>query len=571
MNKIIVPSELNAPGKGGILLVGRDPGREEEQLGRPFVGEAGHVLDGALEVAGLAREEVNITNLVSTRPANNEFKNHSVTDVEQGLAELRSLIAGLQPRLVIALGNEAAWATVPDYPGDSPFQASGIMDRRGYFHLRSDGVWVLPTLHPANVKYKVMPSAMLLELDFERARVWLEGELPRQPLPPIKIAREEGDLEGLVDSKYLSVDIETKWGVTETLCIGFCGDDFKPVVVPDTLLPFAFDLLATEIPKILHHGMFDIYKLEWLDGYPINGELHDTMYQHWALYPELAAKEDTGGEWSERKKASKMTRKGLAFLASMYGNWEWWKNYPEPSDPEYRAKMFRLNGIDCFATRFFFDLQMKELKKEGVVEQYLDAMQQVPIALKMQSRGMRVDNELRLERMRQLQDRLKENEDRVVEVGLEYVTEQAISQYVHQKSCECCHGRLPSPQGKLSNPRRKTAMCWSCAGFEKAPSKRDLLGWFEDKEVTHLKLGQGQLSKNVPVDKAKKALLEETVLGPCTKCDGIGYTEWIEFNPFSAKQLADLIYEHIGVPKTLIKKKQVDEEAVGAILHWARG
>ena len=46
------------------MLVGEQPGDEEDLRGHPFVGPAGQVLDQALEAAGLARREIFITNAV---------------------------------------------------------------------------------------------------------------------------------------------------------------------------------------------------------------------------------------------------------------------------------------------------------------------------------------------------------------------------------------------------------------------------------------------------------------------------------------------------------------------------
>ena len=60
----MVPNEINKPDRGGILIVGRDPGADEVKVGRPFVGLAGKLLTDALGDAGLDRGQLNLTNVV---------------------------------------------------------------------------------------------------------------------------------------------------------------------------------------------------------------------------------------------------------------------------------------------------------------------------------------------------------------------------------------------------------------------------------------------------------------------------------------------------------------------------
>jgi uracil-DNA glycosylase family 4 len=54
----------DGPRRAPLLLVGEQPGDEEDQEGEPFVGSAGRLLDSALEEAGIDRAQVYITNVV---------------------------------------------------------------------------------------------------------------------------------------------------------------------------------------------------------------------------------------------------------------------------------------------------------------------------------------------------------------------------------------------------------------------------------------------------------------------------------------------------------------------------
>lgn len=58
-----------------VVFVGEAPGAKEEELGTPFVGRSGKLLDKALLTAGLSRTEVYITNIVKRRPIDNRDPN----------------------------------------------------------------------------------------------------------------------------------------------------------------------------------------------------------------------------------------------------------------------------------------------------------------------------------------------------------------------------------------------------------------------------------------------------------------------------------------------------------------
>ena len=64
-----MPGEGNP--KAAVMLVGEAPGAREDAAGRPFVGPAGWLLDRLLGEAGLAREDVYITNVLKHRPPGN--------------------------------------------------------------------------------------------------------------------------------------------------------------------------------------------------------------------------------------------------------------------------------------------------------------------------------------------------------------------------------------------------------------------------------------------------------------------------------------------------------------------
>src|SRR2546422_9735377 len=82
------------PGEGpidaGVFLIGEAPGREEDAVGRPFVGSAGKVLDKALTAGRLSRQGVFITNVVKCRPPANRAP--KADEIEACRAYLQSQI-----------------------------------------------------------------------------------------------------------------------------------------------------------------------------------------------------------------------------------------------------------------------------------------------------------------------------------------------------------------------------------------------------------------------------------------------------------------------------------------------
>lgn len=99
------------PGAARLLLAGEQPGDVEDRRGEPFVGPAGRVLDDALEAAGIAREEVYLTNVVKhfkfTRDERGTRRLHRTpnrTEVVACRPWLDAEIREVGPEVVVFLG-----------------------------------------------------------------------------------------------------------------------------------------------------------------------------------------------------------------------------------------------------------------------------------------------------------------------------------------------------------------------------------------------------------------------------------------------------------------------------------
>lgn len=89
-----------------IMAVGEAPGSNEDKQGRPFVGAAGRFLDRLLEIAGLSRKDIFITNVVKCRPpGNRDPAEDEITTCTSTF--LHAQFQLVRPALTIALGRIA--------------------------------------------------------------------------------------------------------------------------------------------------------------------------------------------------------------------------------------------------------------------------------------------------------------------------------------------------------------------------------------------------------------------------------------------------------------------------------
>jgi DNA polymerase len=104
------------PGAGNpvaeVMVVGEAPGASEDKQGKPFVGNAGRLLNELLADAGLERDDVWVTNVVKARPPKN--RDPKAPEVAHHMPWLEQELALIQPRLVVPLGRHALKHFAPD-------------------------------------------------------------------------------------------------------------------------------------------------------------------------------------------------------------------------------------------------------------------------------------------------------------------------------------------------------------------------------------------------------------------------------------------------------------------------
>lgn len=144
------PATQAVPGEGlmdaRLMIVGEQPGDQEDLAGRPFVGLAGQLFDRYAQEVGLNRHEAYVTNAVKhfkfqVRGKRRIHQSPNGQEVSHCRWWLDREIAAVQPKLILAMGAVAAQALTGN--------KKGIMSRRGRMENGLHGIPVFLTLHPS--------------------------------------------------------------------------------------------------------------------------------------------------------------------------------------------------------------------------------------------------------------------------------------------------------------------------------------------------------------------------------------------------------------------------------------
>lgn len=152
-----------------VMFVGEAPGKNEDLQGEPFVGRAGENLNGILSLAGLAREDIYIANVLKCRPPAN--RNPKPDEVLACSPFLREQIRSIWPDIIVTLGNPATHFVLKT--------EIGITKLRGRFHQMGHFV-VMPTFHPA-AALRNPAWQELLEADFRMLGDYLSRHPQDEP------------------------------------------------------------------------------------------------------------------------------------------------------------------------------------------------------------------------------------------------------------------------------------------------------------------------------------------------------------------------------------------------------
>src|SRR5436305_12560014 len=131
-----------------VLLVGEQPGNEEDLAGKPFVGPAGRLLDDALLEAGIDRAKTYVTNVVKhfkwePRGKRRIHKKPNAREVSACRPWLEAEISLLKPKVIVCLGATAAQALLgPQFK---------VTKQRGQFIESTLAPYIMATVHPSSI------------------------------------------------------------------------------------------------------------------------------------------------------------------------------------------------------------------------------------------------------------------------------------------------------------------------------------------------------------------------------------------------------------------------------------
>jgi DNA polymerase len=131
-----------------VMMVGEQPGDEEDVAGHPFVGPAGRLLDQMMEAAGLARDQVFVTNAVkhfkwTPRGKRRMHQKPSSSEVGACRPWLEAELAAIEPEVLIVLGATASQSLLG--------RAFRVTQARGALFASRWAPHTLATVHPSSL------------------------------------------------------------------------------------------------------------------------------------------------------------------------------------------------------------------------------------------------------------------------------------------------------------------------------------------------------------------------------------------------------------------------------------
>ena len=158
--------DTNSP----IMIIGEGPGQKEDKMGKPFVGDAGILLNRMLEAINIKRPKVYITNVVNYRPPNN--RKPETSEINRYSVFLREHINIINPKILILMGGTSMEALFG--------QTLKISKERGKWKeliVNQTTYLTILTFHPA----------YLLRQPDQKKFSWSDLKMIRQKLDELKI------------------------------------------------------------------------------------------------------------------------------------------------------------------------------------------------------------------------------------------------------------------------------------------------------------------------------------------------------------------------------------------------
>lgn len=315
-----------------IAIVGDFTTAFDDRELRPFSGPPGTALEQCLQVAGILKAEVYLTNAIKTKTqrqykiANTEFfddAKRKFTELgHEHAAMLRAELEKVGANVIIAAGN-AALCALTDF--------SSVAKYRGYVvastklnRVRK----IIPTYSPASTLRGTYTNRHMIVADLKKAKI--ESSFPDLVRPERTLIYDYANVEEALQwLEFIGTQPEICFDIEvinyEVSAISFAPNPNLSIVIPFGASDFKPNgwkedeelLLWRAVQKVLGNpdsrkvvqngAIFDTHFLLTKCGIEIRGEMCDTMIGHSCMFPELP--------------------KGLDFLGSIYcGSQEYWKD-----------------------------------------------------------------------------------------------------------------------------------------------------------------------------------------------------------------------------------------------------
>ncbi len=262
-----------------VMFLGQNPGKEEDEWGKPFIGKAGQQLDSLLLQCGISREQVYITNVIKCLTRNNAPpKPASVKACSKWLDIEMSLV---QPKIIVAMGAFAIRRMLGD--------DAGTVEHLHGRPIEKDGYIILPCYHPAAGLHDTSTLRFLYD-DFQVLRGLLVGKsitdyniADEYPNPDYRVADTNDRLKRVLsevrDSEQFAVDVETIEGDTRLWSVQISTQPGTGWFIPvSNGCGGKMNLGGSLSRTIVHYYLHDV---QWL-GIP-DDNFVDTMCQAYLL------------------------------------------------------------------------------------------------------------------------------------------------------------------------------------------------------------------------------------------------------------------------------------------------
>lgn len=391
----------------GVMLVGEALGEEEEKVGKPFQGKAGHKLTGMLARRGLRRDQFAIDNTIRCRPPKNKLEGQPYESAVVGhcAPNLDGSIARIRPRVIVPLGAVALQRVLGLGKGDK------ITPHRGYvsWSFRYN-CWVIPTYHPSYImrgqqrlenvfvgdieaaveiaakggRFSHADPRLLVDIppeDFER---WVDGVLAR---PDLKIAYDIETPYKATEEDESDLDVEDPSFII--LRVGFSTEAGSAVSIPwsPEYLGAVRKLLGGRNTKLGWNLQYDYPRLV-ANGCPVEGVQWDLMWGWHVLNSDLP--------------------KGLAFVApALLRDVPRWKHLGKTDPGPY-------NALDANVTWRLHEPIERELHRQQLWKPFERHVIKLDWVLnEMSKAGMPLDNTARIALSKEVRTALDNVERRI--------------------------------------------------------------------------------------------------------------------------------------------------------------